>query len=376
MKYYSKEYRPASPSWRAALCLGLLLGSLASLLGLLPLRGWPPRPWSGWAAYGVCLLVYAAVEVGLQCSFTLQLESHVVMGVIVLQGLLRGLVFAAAARRRALLGQFAECLVLYTARHPPAGWWPVVAMSLMVWPFWAVYGAYCGYEMYRREVSWDCCPWRAVVIVLVVAGESLVNSVAFLLVVAPMAALGVLAVGLRADCAAAASLAPGGASLDPRLRWRALRVRQQLLCDMHDMALALSEERSLLVLVNFSLNATLWYSDCAYMLSRPGGALSPLVPAVVAVCHQVFFAALCVASQRFHAESVRIGSLLLGHLAETVETKETSHEVSCFVDQVLRQSNSYSLLGVLDLNSSTLKSVFAAVTSYLVFMVQFDIKVQ
>ncbi|KAK3929306.1 Gustatory and pheromone receptor 32a [Frankliniella fusca] len=363
-------------------CAWLLVGglaSLASLMGLLPLlpgpRGcsWPPlriRPWPAWAAYLASLMTFAAIEIGLQISYTLQLTSHFVKGIMLLGAALRALVFAAAARRRDLLSRLAECLRLYATRHPPARWGPLFAAALMVLAFWVVYGVYCW-----RQVSWGCCPWRLVGVVLVVGGEGLVYSLIFFLVVAPMATLGVLAEGLRSDCAAVASLGPDS---DQEAQWRALRVRQQLLQDMHGLALAVSEERCLFALVTFSLTSALWYSDCVYaLLSRSISSPSPpMVPLVIGVGHQIFLATLCASCLRFRTESMLIVCLLQGHLAKMVESKVTCREVSCFVDQVLRQSKRYSLLGVLGIDSSTIKSVITAVTSYLVLIVQFDIKVQ
>ena len=109
-----------------------VLGYFASLLGLLPVRGWPlqPRPWPSWAAILAALTQPVAFAVFVLLTHgRLRCEAIPMMAAFVLVGERVPLV-----RGRHALCEAMQCLLLYCRRHPvPArGWRWMLALTLAI----------------------------------------------------------------------------------------------------------------------------------------------------------------------------------------------------------------------------------------------------
>ena len=229
------------------LCLLLwrLLGYPASLLGLLPVRGWPlPRPWPTWAATLAALANTLFLILAGRNRYSLYRDwrVQVVATVLILASRVSLLLW------RRTLCEAVQCLVLYCGSHPLSapGWRRMLALTLAI-----------GSLRFPDSVPVVYPPTGNVDIdylrLLGSSVASFASSLLGLLALAPVAFVGVLLQDLRQDVALL--LRGSHAATDttgslPRFtrreqrdldleegaqRWRSLRVRQQMLLDLLSM---------------------------------------------------------------------------------------------------------------------------------------------
>ena len=236
---------------RLCLLLWRALGYPTSLLGLLPVRGWPlqPRPWPAWAA----ILAVLPLPVFLLSTLLLgyfHIRSGVLFGIWLFILVVERVV---SVHGRRALCEAVQCLVLYCGRHPLSarGWRKMLALTLAIFPLLLVHS----YSLLLRSAV----NVEPNYFLLVPGLLHLCSRVGFaLLALCPVALVGALLEDLRHDVTQLLR-APHAATdttssvlftrvrptlttweqpdLDLDLvkgaeRWRSLRVRQQLLYDL------------------------------------------------------------------------------------------------------------------------------------------------